>query len=288
MSILTVLSGPLIGGAIGYVTNYLAIKMLFRPAEPIYIGRFRLPFTPGVVPRRKDQLAEILGGAIVKKFFNAGDLEVIFTSDYLCGAFADSLLDLLCREEGTVADLLPEGEEDIEERLKEALCVRMTAGVLRSGLAERIAREGGKILEKTAVLGSRSAQDLAALLAAPLAGRLEEYLLLHGRELLLPILDEELRELSGQPTRELVETLIGDPAALRRILYNGYQKFMAVYVRQIVETIDVGGMITEKVKLMSAAEIEGLVLDVVKRELNDVIWLGAALGMVIGVLNIWI
>lgn len=39
---------------------------------------------------------------------------------------------------------------------------------------------------------------------------------------------------------------------------------------------------------MSAAEIEGLVLDVVKRELNDVIWLGAALGMVIGVLNIWI
>jgi uncharacterized membrane protein YheB (UPF0754 family) len=80
MSVIHILSGPLIGGLIGYITNYIAIKMLFRPLTPLYIGRFRLPFTPGVVPRRKDDLADILGNAIVAKFFHADDPEIAFTS----------------------------------------------------------------------------------------------------------------------------------------------------------------------------------------------------------------
>ena len=37
---------PLIGSAIGYVTNWIAVKMLFRPLKPIKIGNFVLPFTP--------------------------------------------------------------------------------------------------------------------------------------------------------------------------------------------------------------------------------------------------
>ena len=35
--------------AIGYGTNYIAIKMLFRPRKEIRIGSCRVPFTPGVI-----------------------------------------------------------------------------------------------------------------------------------------------------------------------------------------------------------------------------------------------
>ena len=35
---LTIIAGPLIGAVIGYFTNYLAVKMLFRPRREIKIG----------------------------------------------------------------------------------------------------------------------------------------------------------------------------------------------------------------------------------------------------------
>lgn len=47
---------PLAGAIIGYFTNWLAIKMLFRPLQPIFLGRFRLPFTPGILPRERSRL----------------------------------------------------------------------------------------------------------------------------------------------------------------------------------------------------------------------------------------
>ena len=46
-----------IGALIGGITNHLAIKMLFRPHEAKYIGSWRVPFTPGLIPKRRDELA---------------------------------------------------------------------------------------------------------------------------------------------------------------------------------------------------------------------------------------
>ncbi|MFJ7733442.1 DUF445 domain-containing protein [Lysinibacillus sp. NPDC097231] len=69
-----------IGAAIGGVTNHLAIKMLFRPHQAIYIKNWRVPFTPGLIPKRRDELAKQLGLTVVnylltpetfrKKFFS--------------------------------------------------------------------------------------------------------------------------------------------------------------------------------------------------------------------------
>ena len=52
MNLLNVLSGPVIGAAIGYITNDIAIRMLFRPHKAVYVFGRRLPFTPGIVPRK--------------------------------------------------------------------------------------------------------------------------------------------------------------------------------------------------------------------------------------------
>src|SRR6056297_3578219 len=52
---------PVVGAIIGYITNDIAIKMLFRPLQAKYIGPFKLPFTPGIIPRQRDKLAESIG-----------------------------------------------------------------------------------------------------------------------------------------------------------------------------------------------------------------------------------
>ena len=49
---------PLLGAVIGYVTNDVAIRMLFRPLAEKRLFGLRLPFTPGVIPRQRYELAE--------------------------------------------------------------------------------------------------------------------------------------------------------------------------------------------------------------------------------------
>ena len=42
------LLAPLVGGVIGYITNDIAIRMLFRPHSAKYIMGIHIPFTPGI------------------------------------------------------------------------------------------------------------------------------------------------------------------------------------------------------------------------------------------------
>jgi uncharacterized membrane protein YheB (UPF0754 family) len=56
----------IVGAVIGGVTNELAIQMLFRPYHPIYIAGKRLPFTPGLIPKRREELAEQMGRMVVE------------------------------------------------------------------------------------------------------------------------------------------------------------------------------------------------------------------------------
>jgi uncharacterized membrane protein YheB (UPF0754 family) len=70
---------PLIGAIIGFVTNAVAIKMLFRPLGEIrlFAGRggvgdksrrgIRLPFTPGILPRQRHKLANSIGAMVERE-----------------------------------------------------------------------------------------------------------------------------------------------------------------------------------------------------------------------------
>ncbi len=64
-----------IGALIGGVTNSLAIKMLFRPYKAYYIGRFKVPFTPGLIPKRREELAEQLGNMVVDHLITPESLQ---------------------------------------------------------------------------------------------------------------------------------------------------------------------------------------------------------------------
>ncbi len=54
----------LAGSVIGYITNWIAIRMLFRPLCEKRLWGMRVPFTPGVIPRGKGRLARAIGEAV--------------------------------------------------------------------------------------------------------------------------------------------------------------------------------------------------------------------------------
>ena len=68
---------PIAGGIIGYFTNDLAIKMLFRPYRAYYVGKYRLPFTPGLIPRNQERLAKRVSDTIMGSLLTPGELQKI-------------------------------------------------------------------------------------------------------------------------------------------------------------------------------------------------------------------
>lgn len=53
-----------VGAVIGGITNVIAIRMLFHPFKPYYIFKMRIPFTPGLIPKRREEIATKIGQVI--------------------------------------------------------------------------------------------------------------------------------------------------------------------------------------------------------------------------------
>ena len=60
---------PFTGAVIGYFTNWLAIKMLFRPHNTKYIFGLKLPFTPGLIPKERARIAAAVSRVIENHLF---------------------------------------------------------------------------------------------------------------------------------------------------------------------------------------------------------------------------
>lgn len=76
---------PLLGGLIGYITNDIAIRMLFRPHKAKYLLGIHIPFTPGIIPKEKGRIAEAIGGVISENLMNNEVLEKYLLSDEMIG-----------------------------------------------------------------------------------------------------------------------------------------------------------------------------------------------------------
>lgn len=55
---------PIAGGLIGFFTNWLAIKMIFRPHTKKKIFNINIPFTPGLIPKERYRISEKIGETI--------------------------------------------------------------------------------------------------------------------------------------------------------------------------------------------------------------------------------
>jgi uncharacterized membrane protein YheB (UPF0754 family) len=73
--ILSLVLPPIAGGVIGYFTNDIAIKMLFRPYRPLFLGTYQLPLTPGLIPRNQERLAQRVSDTIMGSLLTPEELQ---------------------------------------------------------------------------------------------------------------------------------------------------------------------------------------------------------------------
>jgi len=58
---------PLIGAAIGYITNAIAIAMLFRPYTVKKLLGIKIPMTPGIIPKERYELSGNIGNMVSRE-----------------------------------------------------------------------------------------------------------------------------------------------------------------------------------------------------------------------------
>lgn len=91
---------PLVGAFIGYLTNRIAIKMLFRPLKPWRIFGIRLPMTPGVIPSKRHELAENMGQMVGDHLLTSQEVGKAIKTD----AFQEHLLGIIEKKVGAILD----------------------------------------------------------------------------------------------------------------------------------------------------------------------------------------
>jgi uncharacterized membrane protein YheB (UPF0754 family) len=122
------LAPPLAGAIIGYFTNDVAIKMLFRPYTAKYIGKYRIPFTPGLIPSNQERLAKRVSDTIMGSLLTPEELQNL----------AKRLLEVE-RVQAAVTWLFQLALDQIQAD-KERKTVKVLANILKDLLGESLPR----------------------------------------------------------------------------------------------------------------------------------------------------
>ncbi len=132
---------PLIGALIGWLTNYVAIKMLFHPREEVRI--FFIPLQ-GVFPKRQKEFARRLGQVVSEELLSVEDL----TAHLKEKATSEATLNhIALRLEEGIASRLPRAfpmlammmSTDMAGRIKDFLLAQI--GSLNEELIDRLSGE---------------------------------------------------------------------------------------------------------------------------------------------------
>lgn len=106
------LAPPAVGAFIGYMTNYVAIKMLFRPLKPWKILGMRVPMTPGVIPSKRHDLACNIGEMVGSHLLTSNDIGKAISSPSfqkdLATLINSRLASVLQKDLGPITDIIPE------------------------------------------------------------------------------------------------------------------------------------------------------------------------------------
>lgn len=203
MSVIEILAGPVIGAVIGYFTNYIAVKMLFRPLKPVKIGGRTLPFTPGIIPKGKPRLAKALGKAVGEKLLTREDLRKMLLS----GEVKDKILDGVVKgiqevqhSQDSLETFLEqymtvEDYEAMRGHLEDFITEKINHGLEQLDVGKIIAEEGAKeIREKFqgTMVSMFLKDDLIKSVAEPIGDKVGEYIRENGRDKIHPIVVGEI------------------------------------------------------------------------------------------------
>ena len=290
LTILHYVSGPIIGAIIGAFTNFVAIKMLFRPLKPVKIGKFTLPFTPGVIPRHQEALAEALSETVYQNFFTNSDIEGIFMSDEMTERFAEGIYEMAAKLE--LSELSDSVSEESKLKIKEALYKKVHNMLRTADISGMVSRETEKII-RTKVRGGLVSsiilsEEITGRIAAFVGREVESYVIENDLELMYPILTKQSEELKTKNASELMTEAGIDKEVVMEAIRKGYLEFMGSAKEKIAESFHIKQFIYNKIMELDPAEIERLVNEAIKREMNYLVYLGGLLGFIIGIVNIFI
>ncbi len=283
---------PLIGAVIGYCTNYIAVKMLFRPRNEIKVLGHTLPFTPGAIPKNKPRLAKAIGEVVETTFFG----EETISAQFLSGEAEDNAVAQMVRGMArpiSVGGVSVLGSEEKYEkgldRLSEILSQQLLQS-LRSG--ETIRMVSDTVIDKLVdqfrggMLGmfitDSFVESAKQMVEAGIQGEIED----KGEEFLNRMVRSQMDTWSRDTLSEIAFEAGYSDERVERILRKAYRGAVKSAVPALIDRINVSGMIEEKVNDMSNEQLEELVLSVMKRELNLIVNLGALIGLILGCLNL--
>ncbi len=287
------IAAPLLGGVIGYITNDIAIKMLFRPRRAMYIGKFHIPFTPGLIPRQKDRIAASIGNVISTQLLNRDAIINTVISDENLGKVYSYLMNVvqnLKNSERTVAEVIKDyiPEENInmyKTSLQEGLALAISSKINEADIGTRLAQGGIDMLAEKPGMGF-----ISLFINDDISGRLGGIINNVLREKAPEIIYEE----TGKYLEEILSMRLCDIAIkyedrIPRLL-RGFVDLCRLIIEEnidkILKLVDIEQIVVEKVRSFDAVQLEQMIFGIMHKELRAIVYLGALLGFFMGFINL--
>ena len=273
---------PLVGGVIGYVTNDIAIRMLFRPHTAKHIMGWRVPFTPGIIPKEKGRIAEAVGTAISDNLMSKEVLEKYLLSDNMVGRVRSSMEEFIAK--------LKDNEESVSQMTYVGEKITSNGGA--DILSEIGGLMGGFGMAAKLLLTGSVITKFLDLLREPverfLAKNVNEILQKNGDAIISNLVGSETDKLLAKPVKNLLAGQEAKLADAVNTMVSIYKTIITEHLPKILESIDISAIVRERINEMDMDETEKLILQVMNKELRAIVWLGALLGTLMGCVNIFI
>lgn len=301
--LLEYISGPALGAVIGYITNDIAIRMLFRPRNAKYIFGKRVPFTPGIIPKEKNRIAGAIGKSVSENLMNRDVLERTLLSDEMIDKIKNSIDEFYntqLHNEETVHQFathyLTEQElNDMRESTCDEIAKLITMKLRDKVIGINIAHAATKhVIEKTraSAVGKIKVDRLLEVITSPLETKLAQHIneVLHDQapSMSTRIVYAESDKLLSTSMRQLFEGHEQQLEQLRDGIVSVYRTVITEHLPRILSAIDISSIVEHRIQEMDMEEAEYIILSVMRKELRAIVWLGALLGAVMGTIMTFI
>ena len=316
---------PLLGGVIGYITNDIAIRMLFRPHTAKYVFGIHIPFTPGIIPKEKGRIAEAVGGVISENLMNKEVLEKYLLSEDMVGKVRSAVKEFIStqqRNDETVVQFLGHylSKEEIDtfaqninqsitkqtyEKLADSSVGEKVAHIAIDHVAQKLTIDGAQELLSgiggalgglggmaAGLFGGNIVAKFLGMLREPaehfLAKNINTMLRDNGEEIVSNMIGGEVDNFLNKPVSKLLEGHEEQLAQAVNTIESIYRSIITEHLPKILQSIDISKIVRERINEMDVNETEKLIFQVMDKELKAIVWLGALLGLVMGSINILI
>ena len=286
---------PIIGASIGYITNWIAVKMLFRPLNPIKIGKFTLPFTPGIIPKNKERIAISIGNAISGNLLTEESLRSNLLSDEKKIEIRKSIENYIQNNnDKTIGNTLTEYiSKDTLGDIENSITINLTENIFTSikevNIGNIISNQIMNIVTdklKGSLLGMFGGKNLLASFVPEISEGINYYVDTNGKELISSIVTNEIIKIENKTISELSNDISKENIDTISIIMNIYEKIIIEKLPTLLDALNISKIVSDKIISMPTLEVEKLILEIMKKELNALVNLGALIGFILGLLNL--